>query len=165
MLSLKNFQRKIEVSRYNKKCKKWNKAVRSQICECGDSLQVFGDVEIACPQRLTVGNNCKINSRVYINALSGVEIGDGVTLSYGVKILSTGYDVEKWLATGEKAHAHYPPVYIGNNCWVGAGATILPGVKITGEYVIIGADSVVTKDVTESRVVLAGSPARIIKRL
>lgn len=68
------------------------------------------------------------------------------------------------MKTGERKHIEDSPIYIGNNCWVGANATILPGVNIIGEYVIIGAGAVVTKDVTESRVLVAGNPATIIKR-
>ena len=68
------------------------------------------------------------------------------------------------MQTGEKIHVEDLPVHIGNHCWVGANAIILPGVKITGEYVVIGAGAVVTKDITESRVVVAGVPAKIIKR-
>lgn len=55
------------------------------------------------------------------------------------------------------------PVNIGNNCWIGGSATILPGVTI-GDNVTIGAGSVVVKDVP-SNVVVAGNPAKIIKKL
>ncbi|MBQ3301685.1 MAG: maltose O-acetyltransferase, partial [Eggerthellaceae bacterium] len=55
------------------------------------------------------------------------------------------------------------PVRIGNDVWVGAGAIILAGVTI-GDKAVIGAGSVVTRDVPE-RVVVAGSPARVIRRL
>ncbi len=139
--------------------------IRRQVGECGENLQVFGDVEISIPLNVKIGNNCKLNSKTYINARNGVILGDDVSVSYGVKLLSTGYDIDKWVKTGVKEHKAEEPVYIGNHCWIGAGATILPGVKITGEYVVIGADSVVTGDVTQSKVILAGSPARIIKRI
>lgn len=139
--------------------------VRKQVAECGENLQVYGEVEISIPSNVKIGNNCKLNSNTYINARNGVFLGDDVTVSYGVKLISSGYDIEKWVKTGVKEHPPMEPVYIGNHCWIGAGATILPGVKITGEYVVIGADSVVTKDVTESKVILAGSPAKIIKKI
>ena len=99
-----------------------------------------------------------------MNGRSGITIGDNVTLSHGAKLVSTGYDVEHWMETGERVHIDNKPIYIGDNCWIGANAIILPGVKITGEYVIIGAGAVVTKDVTESRVLVAGNPAKIVKR-
>lgn len=55
------------------------------------------------------------------------------------------------------------PVRIGEDCWIGGGAIILPGVTI-GDGVTVGAGSVVTKDV-ESYVVVAGNPAKVIRRL
>ena len=73
-----------------------------------------------------------------------------------------------WLPT----HNHDPqvrqiltckPVVLKRNCWIGAGATILPGVTV-GENAIVGAGSVVTKDV-EPNTAVAGNPARLIKRL
>ena len=136
----------------------------SEIKSCGEGLDLIGSPEVCFPLFLTIGNNCKINTNVYIHARSGVTIGDNVTLSHGVSIISTGYDVEKWLESGKRIHKDDTPIYIGNNCWIGANAIILPDVKITGEYVIIGAGAVVTKDITESRVLVAGNPAKIIKR-
>ena len=162
-----------------KKIKKWIKIIKIKysdyviqkkidgfkktVCCCGDNIHLFGNPEISFPQNLSLGNNCKINSEVYINARSGVCIGDDVTLSHGAKIISTGYDIDHWMSSGEKIHTTNTPITIGNNCWIGANAIILPGVEITGEYVIIGAGAVVTKSITESNVLVAGNPANIVK--
>lgn len=132
---------------------------------CGNNLQVLGDVEIISIERLSIGNDCKINSGVYINARSSVNLGNDVTLSHGVKIISTGYDINHWISQNEKTHNDNTPIYINDHCWIGTNAIILPGVKITGEYVVIGAGAVVTKDITESKVIVAGVPAKIIKRI
>lgn len=131
---------------------------------CGTNLKLFGKPEVFSPDRLEIGSDCRINSKVFINARSGVTIGDDVTLSYGSKIISTGYDVGHWMKTGEKVHIEDAPVTIGNHCWIGTDAIILPGVNITGEYVVVAAGAVVTKDITESKVVVGGVPAKIIKR-
>ncbi len=138
--------------------------LKNAVASCGNNLKVLGKTEIIAPERITIGNDCKINSTVLINARSGVFIGDDVTLSPGSKILSTGYDIERWMETGKKVHTEDTPVKIGNHCWVGADAIILPGVDISGEYVIVAAGAVVTKDITESKVIVAGVPARIVKR-
>lgn len=138
---------------------------KKRLGACGDELFLYGEPFISFPKNVIIGNKCKINPNVYINARCGVTIGDDVTLSYGSKIISTGYDIEHWVATGEKRHITDAPVFIGNHCWICTDAIILPGVKITGEYVVVAAGAVVTKDITESRVVVAGSPARIIKRI
>lgn len=137
--------------------------MRKSVCSCGNNLKVFGKTEVKYPESLKIGNDCKINSNVVINARSGVSIGDDVTLSDGVKIISTGYDIEHWIKTAEKIHIENDPIVIGNHCWIGANSIILPGVKITGEYVVVAAGAVLTKDIPESKVIVAGVPAKIIK--
>ena len=139
--------------------------IKKQVGKCGNGLEVFGNVDISYPERVSIGKNCKLNHQVYLNARSEITIGDDVSISYGAKLISTGYDLEHWIETGERRHFENKPIHIGNHCWIGAGAIILPGVHITGEYVVIGAGAVVTKSIAESKVVLAGSPAKIVKRL
>lgn len=140
-------------------------SVKTIINSCGEDLEVFGDVTINSGERIDIGSKCKLNDQVYLNARSGITLGNDVTISYGAKIISTGYDLEEWISTGEKKHFVDKPISIGNHCWIGASAMILPGVTISGEYVVVAAGAVVTKDITESKVVVAGNPAKIIKRL
>ncbi len=163
MSKLKKIIKKIRFDFNQKKQLRKTLLLKNKLASCGNNLQLFGQPEISFHQKLKIGNNCKINSSVYINARSGVTIGDDVTLSHGAKIISTGYDIEHWINTGEKKHIDNSPIFIGNNCWIGANAVILPGVNITGEYVVIGAGAVVTKDIAESKVLVAGLPAKIIK--
>lgn len=144
--------------------KKFAETVKKRVQSCGENLNVLSDVDILSGEFISIGNNCKINSGVFLNGRSGITIGDNVTLSHGAKLISAGYDIELWMKTGNRVHFNNKPIHIGNNCWIGANALILPGVSITGEYVIIGAGAVVTKDVTESRVLVAGNPAKIVKR-
>lgn len=148
-----------------KEQEKLNASVRNIVKSCGDGLQVFGKPEIISSENIIIGNGCKINSLVYLNGRSGITIGDNVTLSRGAKVISTGYDLDLFFQKGERVHFTDRPVYIGNYCWVGADAIILPGVKITGEKVVVAAGAVVTKDITESKVVVGGNPAKIIKRM
>ncbi len=138
-------------------------SVKTQVSASGNNLIVYGETEISFGDNIFIGDNCKINPDVLLNGRSGIIIGDNVTLSHGVKIISTGYDIEHWMSTGERVHITDKPIHIGNNCWIGTNAIILPGVKITGEYVVIGAGAVVTKDITESKVLVAGNPAKIVK--
>lgn len=92
-----------------------------------------------------------------------IEIGENSTLAYGVMILTSANPN----GPHNKLSKLYPkmsaPVIIGKDVWVGANATILPGVSI-GEFSIIAAGSVVTKDVP-SGVLVAGNPAIIKKKL
>ena len=92
-----------------------------------------------------------------------IEIGCNSTLAYGATILtSANPNGPKNLLSKiyPKMHA---PVIIGDNVWVGANAIILPGVTI-GDYSVVAAGAVVTKDVP-SGVLVAGNPAIIKKRL
>ena len=150
---------------------KKDKAVygKKEICQFlkkhGQGLKVFGKIQCYSPEKIVIGDRCNLNDGIYMNARSGITIGNDVTISNGAMLISTGYDLDKWVATGERIHIEDKPIVIGDHCWIGARAIILPGVEITGEYVVVGAGAVVTKSITESKVVVAGNPAKIVKRL
>lgn len=90
-------------------------------------------------------------------SIAGITLGDNVQIGPNVTIATDNHDLKD----------HYilkcRPVTINNNAWIGANATILPGVTV-GENAVIGAGSVVTKDVPANTVV-AGNPARVIRTL
>lgn len=151
--------------KYQKEFEIRSRLLKEQLDTCGTNLSVFGEVDLSYPQNIRIGNDCRLNNRVFLNARSGIEIGDDVTISHGAMLLSGGYNIDKWIETGEKEHFENRPIHIGNHCWIGTGAIILPGVNITGEYVVVGAGAVVTKDIAESKVIVAGNPATIVKRL
>lgn len=99
-----------------------------------------------------------VSGNCYINALKGIEIGEGTIFSFGVIINSAGHDIKNLNIIPESL-----PIKIGKNCWLGANAVILPGVEI-GDNTIVGAGSVVTKSFGNNKVI-AGIPAKIIKEL
>jgi acetyltransferase-like isoleucine patch superfamily enzyme len=94
----------------------------------------------------------------YIQGTNGIIIGDNLWDGPGIKIISANHDFKN-LAL----HTPGKPIVIGNNVWIGANAIILPEVTI-GDNAIIGAGSVVTHDV-EGNCIVAGNPAKIIRRL
>ena len=87
----------------------------------------------------------------------GITIDDDAMIAANVQLISNNHDLY------DHAVLTCKPVHIGRNVWIGAGATILPGVTI-GENSVVGAASVVTKDVP-ANVVVVGSPAKIVKQL
>ena len=106
--------------------------------------------------RVTFGKNVFINHSAILSASGGIEFEDGVSLAPGVRIASINHDFNERHTTYT-----YGKVTIKKNAWIGMGATICPGVTI-GEYAVIGAGAVVTKDIPDYAVAV-GSPAKVIK--
>lgn len=131
--------------------------------ERGHNNTVYGKVDIVNSRNLVIGSDCTINHGVYINAFNPIKIGDDVTISAHSVISSTGIDYAKW-GGGMKCHLVNDGIVIGSHVWIGADAKIIGQVKITGSYVVVAAGAVVTKDIVDSRVVVAGCPAKTIKR-
>jgi acetyltransferase-like isoleucine patch superfamily enzyme len=135
--------------------------VLSQITgsEIDESIAVF------TPLYINYGRNTKIGKNVFINFdcvfldLGGITIEDNVLIAPKVSLLSEGHPVDpnyrQSLVPGQ--------IHIKKNAWIGAGATILPGVTI-GENAVVAAGAVVSKDVPANTVV-GGIPAKHIKNI
>ncbi|MGO4691438.1 acyltransferase [Glaciibacter sp. 2TAF33] len=106
-----------------------------------------------------VGEDCRILSKIVTSEPWLVSVGDRVTVSSGVRIIT--HDGTGWLYRDRRGRRYrYAPVSIGSDVFIGAGAIILPGVSI-GDNCVVGAGSVVTKSVADGTVV-AGNPARVL---
>lgn len=125
----------------------------------GKPVEVFGNFVVAKPANVFIGSRCAINHDVFILGRVGISIGDDVVLSARCMLLDGGLDAEGF-STTETRHYKDAPISIGDGAWIGAAAIILPGVTI-GSRSIVGAGSVVTKDVPALTIV-AGNPARPI---
>ena len=136
---------------------------KKKVKRVGTNLMVYGKVSLINPDKIVIGNDCKINEGVVILARGGVQIGNGVTLSDGCKLMSSGYDLTEWKQNNKRVH-HNEEIVIGDNVWVCANAVILPGVHITGNHVVVAAGAVVTKSVEEDNCIVAGVPATVCKR-
>lgn len=121
---------------------------------------IYPHVVIYSPRMVKIGKRVNIVEFVHIWGAGGVEIGDNTMIASHVVITSQTHD--KYAPIFRDSNI-LKPVKIGNNCWVGAGAVILPGTTI-GDGSIIGAGAVVTKNVLP-RCVAAGVPAKVIERL
>jgi acetyltransferase-like isoleucine patch superfamily enzyme len=126
------------------------------------STRSFGIFHISNRQNVVIGRRCSFNKGVIILGNGKVVIEDDVTLSHNVMLLDTGLDLNHFIMNNPRPHIN-SYIIIRCGAWIGAGAIILPGVTV-GEYAIVGAGSVVTKDVDPYSIV-AGNPARFIKKV
>lgn len=126
-------------------------------CEIGDNTKIGAFVEIQ--KNVTVGKNCKVSSHSFI--CEGVTIEDNVFIGHGVTFINDCYPrattMDGQLQTEKDWKVERTVVKKGAS--VGSGATVLCNVTI-GENAIVGAGSVVTKDVPANAIV-AGNPARV----
>ena len=130
-------------------------------CELGDEVKVGTFVEIQKGSK--IGNRCKISSHTFI--CEGVTLEDGVFIGHGVMFTNDRFpratNVDGNLQT--EADWKCDKTLIKRGASIGSGATLLCGITI-GEYAVVGAGSVVTKDVP-SRAVVAGNPAKVLRYL
>jgi acetyltransferase-like isoleucine patch superfamily enzyme len=110
-------------------------------------------------KNIRIGRNVFINSGCKFQDQGGITIGDGALIGHNVVLATLNHD----LAPEKRATLHPAPIVIGTDVWIGASATILPGVTI-GDGAVIAAGAVVTKDVPANAIV-GGVPAKIIKTI
>lgn len=130
-------------------------------CSIGDETKIGAFVEIQ--KNAKVGRRCKISSHTFI--CEGVNIEDNVFVGHGVMFINDAYpratNADGQLQT--ETDWQIMPTVVREGASIGSGATILCNV-IIGENAIVGAGSVVTKDVPPSTIVV-GNPARILRRI
>jgi acetyltransferase-like isoleucine patch superfamily enzyme len=163
--------------------------VRRQLVARDTGIRIHWSVEVRSPNRLALGSDVHVDrgvllhcggmdwspptGRISIGAQSyigphcvlfgagGIEIEDGVLISPGVVITSHQHTFEETDRDIREQPSEFAPVVIERNVWIGANATILPGVRL-GERSIVGAGAVVTRDVT-ARAMVVGVPARVVR--
>jgi acetyltransferase-like isoleucine patch superfamily enzyme len=128
----------------------------------GKGCQISEGVLITGADKVSLGQNVSVNDGVIIQSCDGceIEIGDQVTLSYGAKLITGG------LVIGTEGVSHgvhqSKSIVIENSAWIGAGAILLPGIRV-GAGAIVAAGSVVSHNV-EPHTIVGGVPAKIIRR-
>ena len=130
-------------------------------CEIGDETRIGTFVEIQ--KGVKIGRRCKIQSHAFI--CEGVTIEDEVFVSHGVNFINDLVPRATRLRGGLKTEAEWvcTPTVVKRRAAIGTGAVVLAGVTI-GESALVGAGSVVTKDVPPGALVV-GNPARVLRML
>ncbi|HQD62824.1 MAG TPA: sugar O-acetyltransferase [Defluviitoga sp.] len=108
-----------------------------------------------------LGNNIYANFNLTMVDDTHIYVGDYTMFGPNVTVATAGHPILPELR--EKGYQYNAPVYIGKNCWIGAGVIILPGITI-GDNVVIGAGSIVTKDLP-SNVVAVGNPCKVLREV
>ena len=125
--------------------------------QIGENTIVNNGLIVVLPKNVTIGSGVSIMNGALMMAAGGITIEDKVLIAANVKLITNNHDpYERDILTCR-------PILIKEGAWVGAGATILPGVTV-GKYAIVGSDSVVTKDIPDYAVAV-GTPAKVIKFL
>jgi acetyltransferase-like isoleucine patch superfamily enzyme len=130
-------------------------------CEIGDETKIGAFVEIQ--KNAKVGRRCKISSHTFI--CEGVAIEDNVFIGHGVTFINDSYP-RATTPEGElqtESDWHVETTVIKRGASIGSGATVLSKV-VVGENSVVGAGSVVTRDVPPN-VIVAGNPAKILRSI
>jgi acetyltransferase-like isoleucine patch superfamily enzyme len=122
-----------------------------------ESVTVFPPFSSDFGKNITLGKRIFINSGCKFQDQGGIVIGDDCLIGHNTVLATLNHDLDPI----RRADMHPAAIVIGRNVWIGANATVLPGVTI-GDNAVIGAASVVTKDVPANAVVV-GSPARVVR--
>lgn len=123
------------------------------------SFGMFPPFYTDCGKNITVGKNVFINTGCRFQDQGGIRIGDHVLIGHNVVLATLNHD----FAPYNRATMHPAPIHIEDRVWIGANATVVPGVTI-GENSIVAAGAVVTKDVPPNTIV-GGVPAKVLKRI
>ena len=123
----------------------------------GEGSRVNTPITVVRPHMVKIGKRVTVMNGCLMMSAGGITIDDDALIAANVQLISNNHDLENRRIITCK------PVHICRKAWVGAGATILPGVTV-GENAVVGAGSVVTKDVAPNTIV-AGNPAKYIKKV
>ncbi|HFP6581834.1 TPA: DapH/DapD/GlmU-related protein [Enterococcus faecalis] len=122
-----------------------------------ETFRIFPPFYTDFGKNITLGKNVFINSGTHFQDQGGIVIGDGAFIGHNVVLATINHD----LFPKNKRKNYYAPIVLKNNVWIGSNATIIAGVTI-GEWSVVAAGAVVTKDVSPYTVV-GGVPTRVLK--
>ena len=130
-------------------------------CEIGDNTKIGTFVEIQ--KNAAIGRNCKISSHTFV--CEGVHIEDDVFIGHNVTFINDLYPRSTTTRGKMQTEEDWKvvPTLVKKGASIGSSVTILAGVTI-GEYAMVGAGAVVTKDVPD-RTIVAGNPAKVLRSI
>ncbi len=133
--------------------------IRKVFAEVGEDCYIEPPFHANWGCNMHVGDHFYANFNLTVVDDADIYIGNSVMIAPNVTIATGAHPICPELR--EQVYQYNLPVHIGNRVWIGAGATILPGITI-GDDSVIGAGSIVTKDIP-SGVVAVGNPCRVLR--
>ena len=134
--------------------------LREMFAEIGDGCYIEPPLHANWGGRhVHFGKHVYANFHLTLVDDTDISVGDDTMFGPNVTVATAGHPILP--ALREQVYQYNMPVFIGRNCWIGAGAILLPGVHI-GDGTVIGAGSVVTKDIP-ANVVAVGNPCRVLR--
>lgn len=135
----------------------YNLLMKEIFHDMGARSNVHAPLTVIRPHMVHIGKNVIVMNGCLMMGAGGIFIEDNAMLAANVQLLSNNHDLY------QREVIICKPVHIKTGAWIGAGATILPGVTI-GENAVVGAASVVTHDV-DADTIVAGNPAKFIRKI
>lgn len=128
----------------------------------GDGVRFSNHVKVVGPTRLVVDARAKILNKVLLDARGGIHIGADTQIGFESVVFTSSHVFESLEVAIRDQGMEHRPVHIGSDVWLGARVIVMAGVTI-GDHAIVGAASVVTRDVPAGAIV-AGNPAVLIRQ-
>ncbi len=138
-----------------------NEIIRKLLGKTGKNFTIRSTFYCDYGYNIEIGENFYANHNLVILDCAKVEFGDNVFIAPNCGFYTAGHPIDAQERNSGIEFAH--PIKVGNNVWIGANVTVLPGVTI-GDNTVIGAGSVVTKDIP-SNVIAAGNPCRVMRNI
>ena len=127
---------------------------------CGKNVWIVPPMKLAVGKYISIGEGCYFNAGTTFIDDWKIEIGSNCLFGPNVTLCTTGHPI----SPNHRMDGMYSfPIKIGNTCWIGANVIVLPGITI-GDHSVIGAGSVVTKDIP-ANVVAAGNPCHVLRQI
>ena len=127
--------------------------------ELDEGFGLFPPFYTDCGKNIHLEKNVFINSGCHFQDQGGIYIGEGSLIGHNVILATLNHNIDP----NNRADLFPKPIHIGKRVWIGSGAIVMPGITI-GDNSIVGAGSVVTKNV-EPNTIVAGNPAKFIKNI
>jgi len=143
------------------KVEKRNSILKSFLGACGDSFYIEPPFRCDYGTNIEIGENFYSNYNCVILDCAKVKIGDNVLFGPNVSLYTAGHPLDR--ETRKSGLEYAQPITIGNDVWLGGNVIVLPGVTI-GDGAVIGAGSVVTKDIPANSLAV-GNPCRVIREI